>query len=382
MSSQTLRVVVTGVRLPIASPPDRAVRNRGFAASDLAPRRMLSFRHLSVLFALGLSTPLLMVRAQPTSPVLARLGAQDVQRLAAVHVALLKLQDSLNAEMAHPRNKTAEGQQRLQEQLRTQVTGLVTAAGMSNDEFQRRRFAVSTDSSARQLFDAEIARLTGVPARTVASTPTAAAPITPSTGTAASPTLPAGAVGAHIGHVLTSFADTPDKLGLLPTAKAEAGIAAQHAALAARTPSNLDAMKLHAGHVLHAIDPKLVASGPGKGYGLKKAANAVATHIQMAAAAEGASAGVRTHAEHVAAASRGVVERADLIIALAQRIREASDAVTAAALVGQLTSLCEQLVTGADLDADGRVSWGGGEGGLQQAEAHMQLLLNSASPGA
>ena len=86
-----------------------------------------------------------------------------MQRLAGVHLALLKLQDSLNAEMAHPRNKTAEGQQRLQEQLRTQVTRLMAAAGMTNDEFQRRRFEVSTDSTSRQLFDDEIARLTGVP---------------------------------------------------------------------------------------------------------------------------------------------------------------------------------------------------------------------------
>jgi len=339
---------------------------------------MLSLRRLFVLLALGLTPPLLGARAQATPPTSARVGAPDVQRLAGVHLALLKLQDSLNAEMAHPRNKTAEGQQRLQEQLRTQVTRLMAAAGMTNDEFQRRRFEVSTDSTSRQLFDDEIARRTGVPVRTVPGAAPGAGP----TGAASSPALPAGAVGAHIGHVLTSFADTPDKAGLLPTARAEAGIAAQHAAFAARTPTNLDAMKLHAGHVLHAIDPTLVTSGPGKGYGLKKAANAVATHIRMAAAADGATAGVRTHAEHVAAASLSAAGRADQIIALAQRIRAASDAATAATLVGQLTSLCEQLVSGADLDADGRVNWGGGEGGLQQAEAHMQLLLNSASPGA
>lgn len=380
--AEPLRDVAAGVRIPCAPPPDCAPRDGGLAASDLVTRRMLSLRRLSVLLALGLASPLLVARAQTTPPTPAKLAAPDVERLAGVHVALLKLQDSLNAEMAQPRNKTAEGQQRLQEQLRLHVTGLFTAAGMTDNEFQRRRFAVSTDSSARRLFDDEIVRLTGVPARTVAATPAAAAPVTRSTGAAAATALPAGAVGAHIGHVLTSFSDTPDKAGLLPTARAEAGIAAQHAAFAARTPSNLDAMKLHTGHVLHAIDPALVTSGPGKGYGLKKAATGVATHIQMAAAAESATAGVRTHAEHVATASRSVVVRADQIIALAQRIRDASDAETAAALVGQLLSLCEQLVSGADLDADGRVSWGGGEGGLQQAEAHMQLLLNSATPGA
>ena len=81
--------------------------------------------------------------------------------------------------------------------------------------------------------------------------------------------MPAGPMGAHIGHVLTSFADTPDKVGLLAIAKTEAGIAAQHAGFAARTPTNLESMKRHAAHVLHAIDPTLEAMGPGKGYGVK-----------------------------------------------------------------------------------------------------------------
>lgn len=344
---------------------------------------MPSLHRLSLLLVLGLLVPLPVVHGQSTAPDAARRGANDVQRLAAVHVALLKLQDSLNAEMAHPRNKTLEGQARLQEQLRSHVAGLLSAAGMTTEEFQRRRFDVSTQDSTRQLFDAEIARLTGTPARTVS---TAVAPTAPATSrpaaSAAAPTLPAGAVGAHIGHVSLSFADTPDKAGLLPIARAEAEIAAQHAALAARSPTNLDAMKLHAGHVIHSIDPTLITSGPGRGYGLKKAATAVAAHIRLAAAAEGATNGVRTHAEHIATASLSVVSRADQIIVLAQRIRDEADASRAAALMGQLASLCEQLVSGADLDADGRVHWGGGEGGLQQAEAHLQLLLGSASPAA
>ena len=39
------------------------------------------------------------------------------------------------------------------------------------------------------------------------------------------------------------------------TAMAEARVAVQHAGLAARNPANLDAMKLHAGHVINAVDP-------------------------------------------------------------------------------------------------------------------------------
>src|SRR5687767_4085891 len=90
--------------------------------------------------------------------------------------------------------------------------------------------------------------------------------------TAAAVAQPANTVHAHIGHVVTAFTDTPKGLGLLPAAEAEAHIIAQHAALAAKSTSDLDAMKLHVRHVLHAIDPTLTENkGPGLGYGLKKA---------------------------------------------------------------------------------------------------------------
>ena len=41
----------------------------------------------------------------------------------------------------------------------------------------------------------------------------------------------------HIGHVLDSFNGTPENMGLLPTAMAEAKVAADHAALAAKATS-------------------------------------------------------------------------------------------------------------------------------------------------
>ncbi len=328
-------------------------------------------------------------QSRPT-PDAARLSPTELQQLATVHVALLKLQDSLNAEMAHPRNKTGEGQERLQTALRESVAALIERSGLSADEFQRRRFAVSTDDSLRVAFDEAIATITGVPSRggertmaTLSGTPSAppasaAAASRPATGSSDTK-LPAGAVGTHLGHILVRFPTTPDKVGLLTIAQTEAKTAAQHAALAARTPTNLQAMQTHAGHVIHALDPAVVTSGPGKGYGLKKAAAGVASHVELASGSDGASAGVKTHAEHVATSARSTMERADQIIALAERIRSAKDATEAAALVGQLASLCEQLETGADLDADGRVNWSGGEGGLQQVNAHLQLLLKAAS---
>ncbi len=334
------------------------------------------------LLCAGLPLATTPAHAQTVASAATRLSASDVQQLAKVQVALLSLQDSLNAVMAQPRNKTGEAQGRLQGDLRTQVEAIIKTAGLTPDEFQRRRFQVSTDNTLRQAFDSITGAMLGVPIKTAeastAATTAATAKTMAADGAPAQPEMPAGPVGTHLGHVLVSFMNTPDKASLLSVAQAEATVAAQHAALAAKAPTNLQAMQTHAGHVLHAIDPALVAAGPGPGYGLKKAANGVAAHIELAAKAEGASAGLKTHAEHVATAARSTVARADEIVALAERIRSASDAAAAAALMGQLVSLTEQLTVGADVNADGQVGWGGGEGGLRQAETHAKLALGAA----
>src|SRR5262249_53501295 len=136
--------------------------------------------------------------------------------------------------------------------------------------------------------------------------------------------LPAGQVGVHIGHVVNMFNDTPNNMGLLPLATSEASVASQHALLAARALTNLDQMKLHAGHVINAIDPTIVTTGPGRGYGLKKAATGVATHIELAAKAPGASQNVILHANHISTSARNTVTRADSMLAIARRVQAAT----------------------------------------------------------
>ncbi len=178
----------------------------------------------------------------------------------------------------------------------------------------------------------------------------------------------------HIGHVADAWRDTPDGKGLLPTAVAEAAIAAQHAGLAAGNPTDLDSMKRHTGHVLHAVDPSTVDGGPGLGYGVKQAAEGAAKHIEAAAAADGASQAVTTHATHVATSARNTVLRSDEIVALAGRINAATSAAQAAPLVAELNTLAQRLVDGNDANGDGRVGWQEGEGGLAQAEQHLGLM--------
>ena len=62
--------------------------------------------------------------------------------------------------------------------------------------------------------------------------------------------------------------------------------------------------------------------------------------------------------------ARNTVQRADAVVALAQKIQAASSPADAAPLVTQLVSLTNELLAGKDRD-----------GGLQQCEEHVRLML-------
>ena len=132
---------------------------------------------------------------------------------------------------------------------------------------------------------------------------------------------PANMAHVHMGHVLTGWKDTPDKKGLLPTAMAEANIAKTHVGLALKQPNNLDWLKLHTGHVLHAVDPSVQPKGPGLGYGFMKAATGVAAHVNFAAGSDGASKNVKLHAQHVATSAENTVAWAKQIVTLGKKCR-------------------------------------------------------------
>ena len=179
----------------------------------------------------------------------------------------------------------------------------------------------------------------------------------------------------HIGHVMTSWKDTPNAQGFLPVAIADAKVAVTHAGFMQKSPDNLQSIQLHAGHVLHALDPSLEAKGPGSGYGVKRAAAGALQHVQFAAKTEGASKGVQTHAGHVSASLGDVTQWTDQAIATAQKIREAKTAAEAAPLVQELISQTNNIASGLDANKDGSIGWQTGEGGLAQAETHMRLMM-------
>jgi hypothetical protein len=291
------------------------------------------------------------------------MGRDEVLALVKLQVAIALARDSAQAQLAQTRNKTPQAQKQLQDKLRADIEQILHHHGTTEAEFQRGMYRISTDNDTRKMFDSVLVAVTGqpTPGRVLTS--------------ATMVNVPAGPVGTHIGHVVNGFGDTPNGMGLLPTAIAEARVAAQHAALAMRNPGNLDGLKLHAGHVIHALDPTVVTMGPGAGYGVKKAATGIATHIELAAKTPGASQQVITHATHIATSARNTLQRAEQILNLAKQVQAATSATDAAALMGQIVSLTEQLTAGADANSDGRIGWQEGEGGLQQCQEHIALML-------
>jgi hypothetical protein len=167
-------------------------------------------------------------------------------------------------------------------------------------------------------------------------------------------------VHAHIGHVMTAWRDTPGQVGLLTIAQSDMRVATAHALLLAKA-GTLDDMKVHAGHVLHALDPALEAVGPASGYGAKKAAAGAMQHAGFAAAVDNASPAVKSHANRTIAALTAAVTAMDRGIAAAQGIRSSGAAsADAGARVMELQSALEDVTRA-----------------LQQSEGEMRVMMKA-----
>jgi hypothetical protein len=162
----------------------------------------------------------------------------------------------------------------------------------------------------------------------------------------------------HLGHVMTNWRDTPANVGFLIVAIADSKVAATHADLVARSADSLDNMKLHAGHVLNALDSSIEPKGPGSGYSVKKAASAAMLHLEFAVQAEGVTSNIKTHAAPASASLKNVLEWTEQALGNAQKIRMTNSVSDAAALTNKLAALTKNI-------ADG----------LQQAKAEMDLIM-------
>jgi hypothetical protein len=146
----------------------------------------------------------------------------------------------------------------------------------------------------------------------------------------------------HLGHVMTNWRDTPGTRGFLPVAVDEARVAVLNARLAAKG-ATLDEIKLHADHVLHALDPTSNPNGPGAGYGVRKAVAGALQHLDFAAKAEGATPSVTAHAANVSASLSNVLQWVEQAIAAVKDIHTATDAAQAAGRAADLAALTMRI---------------------------------------
>ena len=197
---------------------------------------------------------------------------------------------------------------------------------------------------------------------------------------AAAPISAQSAAHRHIGHVGDMFNGTPDNVGLLAAAQAEAEVAAAHAGYAAGS-EDLAGIQRHIVHVLHAVDPSTSERGPGNGYGLTRAANGCAQHIGMAGGSDDASDAVKAHSNHVGTSCSNVAMWAESIAGKAAEVAAATDMAGAKALADEIVAMLDAIVNGTDADGNGRVSWGEGEGGLAQAATHLRLMKEAEGLG-
>ena len=166
-------------------------------------------------------------------------------------------------------------------------------------------------------------------------------------------------VHAHIGHVMTAWRDTPGTVGLLTVAASDARVATAHALLTSKSET-LDDIKMHASHVLHALDPDVEPKGPASGYGTKKAAAGALQHVGFAASVEGASSIVKGHAATVSSKLTEAIAIIDRAIATAQKIRAVGASAEALTLAGELVSLISQI----------------GDG-IESAQQEMRLMMKA-----
>jgi hypothetical protein len=166
-------------------------------------------------------------------------------------------------------------------------------------------------------------------------------------------------VHVHIGHVMTAWRDTPGGVGLLTAAANDARVAAAHALLASKS-GTLDEMKMHAGHVLHALDPMVEPKGPASGYGAKRSAAGGLQHVGFAASVDEASPAVKTQAGLVSAKLTDTIAAIDRAIATAQKIRAASTQGEALSLASELSSQISQI-----------------GGGIESAQQEMRAMMKA-----
>ncbi|MCI0432543.1 MAG: DUF4168 domain-containing protein [Gemmatimonadetes bacterium] len=97
--------------------------------------------------------------ASQTPPDSATVTVDQLTAYARAWVAIGATRDDIQAQLAMAKNKTAEAQKALRDTLRARVAQLVREHGMSEAEYRRITFIVSTDAELRKQFEEIVEQL-------------------------------------------------------------------------------------------------------------------------------------------------------------------------------------------------------------------------------
>jgi len=168
---------------------------------------------------------------------------------------------------------------------------------------------------------------------------------------------------------------TGDGKGYLPMAEAEVQTALIQATLALRKPDDLAHLQAQARAAQHAIDPSRIKEGPGRGFGVRKAAEGIVSYVTAAGKSPDASEKVRSYSRWVAVSAENVIVRADRITDLLGKVERMKTAKNAARVMHLVRRMCQEILLGKDTNKDGEVSWKKHEGGLAQAKRYTTVML-------
>lgn len=121
--------------------------------------REVTFAALVGLFALlGTVTPA-PLNGQETRADTAGIDEARLTAYAKAFIAISAARDSVGTELVSPKNKKTEVQLELREKLRRQIARVLREHNLTQDEYNRTTYAVSSDARQRQAFDDIMARL-------------------------------------------------------------------------------------------------------------------------------------------------------------------------------------------------------------------------------
>lgn len=178
----------------------------------------------------------------------------------------------------------------------------------------------------------------------------------------------------HLDHVGTEWPETPNQLGLLPTALNEANIAETHMTLALDHGGDLDALKQHVGHVIHALDPEQQNSGPGAGFGVIEGADGAEKHMLYSAQSPGASDNIINNNLSVRNPLKNAESLAKKAVRRGKAVLEADSVAGAEEDLQAMAWLVNAMIHGIDENGDGEISPDRTEGGLNIAREQLAKI--------